>query len=109
MQEVGLRSLSTISRGSIRVEKNPTLCFVDTIDWSRITIKSATTDNIMRVNKPVNECPTCSGTSKPENNSENKNILETQLICPVVDEVKQSFCWNRQTCQQSKEYVTFGS
>lgn len=60
----------------------------------------------MQLNKPVNECPTCPGTSKPENNSDNKNPVETQ-ICPIVEDMKQSVCWNRQTCQQSEEYFEF--
>lgn len=36
LQEIGLKSLTSIVRGDIRIQKNPNLCFVDTIDWSRI-------------------------------------------------------------------------
>lgn len=36
LQEIGLKSLTNILRGDIRIEKNPNLCFVDTVDWSRI-------------------------------------------------------------------------
>ena len=36
LQEIGLKSLTNIVRGDIRIEKNPNLCFVDTVDWSRI-------------------------------------------------------------------------
>lgn len=35
-QEIGLRSLTNIQRGSVFIERNPNLCFVDTIDWARI-------------------------------------------------------------------------
>lgn len=37
LQEIGLHSLTNIVRGSVRFEKNPALCYVDTIDWDRIT------------------------------------------------------------------------
>lgn len=36
LQEIGLHSLTTIVRGSVRFEKNPALCYVDTIDWDLI-------------------------------------------------------------------------
>lgn len=36
LQELGLHSLTNILRGSVRFEKNPTLCYVDTIDWDMI-------------------------------------------------------------------------
>jgi len=36
LQEIGLHSLTNILRGSVRFEKNPTLCYVDTIDWDII-------------------------------------------------------------------------
>ena len=36
LQEIGLRSLTDILRGSVRFEKNPALCYVDTIDWDVI-------------------------------------------------------------------------
>ena len=37
MRDIGLQSLTTIVRGGVRIEDNPYLCFVDTIDWSRIS------------------------------------------------------------------------
>lgn len=36
LQEIGLTRLTDIVRGSVRIEKNPNLCFADTIDWDRI-------------------------------------------------------------------------
>jgi hypothetical protein len=36
LQELGLNSLTNILRGSVRFEKNPTLCYVDTVDWDVI-------------------------------------------------------------------------
>lgn len=36
LQEIGLHSLTDILRGSVRFEKNPSLCYADTIDWNII-------------------------------------------------------------------------
>jgi len=36
LQELGLYSLTDILRGGVRIEKNPLLCFVDTVSWDRI-------------------------------------------------------------------------
>jgi hypothetical protein len=35
-QELGLYSLTDILRGGVRIEKNPLLCFVDTVNWDLI-------------------------------------------------------------------------
>jgi hypothetical protein len=36
LQELGLYSLTDILRGGVRIEKNPLLCFVDTVNWDLI-------------------------------------------------------------------------
>ena len=36
LQELGLYALTDILRGSVRVEKNPLLCYVDTVNWELI-------------------------------------------------------------------------
>jgi len=36
LQELGLSSLTDIQRGSVLIEKNPNLCFVESIDWNSI-------------------------------------------------------------------------
>jgi hypothetical protein len=36
LQELGLYALTNILRGSVRIEKNPLLCFVDTVNWELI-------------------------------------------------------------------------
>ncbi|KAK1131016.1 hypothetical protein K0M31_017319 [Melipona bicolor] len=48
LQEVGLHSLTTVVRGSVRFEKNPALCYVDTIDWDLIA-KSGKGEHIIVV------------------------------------------------------------
>lgn len=34
--KLDLRNLTAIERGAVRIEKNPSLCFTDTIDWNLI-------------------------------------------------------------------------
>jgi len=36
LHEIGLNSLTNIIRGAVHIEKNPQLCYVDTIDWEHI-------------------------------------------------------------------------
>lgn len=36
LQELGLHALTDVLRGSVRIEKNPLLCFVDTVNWELI-------------------------------------------------------------------------
>lgn len=37
LEEIGLISLQTIQRGSVRIEKNDKLCYAEMIEWSLIT------------------------------------------------------------------------
>jgi hypothetical protein len=36
LQELGLFALTNILRGGVLIEKNPLLCFVDTVNWELI-------------------------------------------------------------------------
>ncbi|XP_043280650.1 insulin-like receptor [Venturia canescens] len=82
LQEIGLHSLTDILRGSVRFEKNPALCYVDTIDWDLIA-KAGRGEHVISGNKPRNGCPVCdkhcpSRSTKPDD----------------------TLCWNRQHCQK---------
>lgn len=81
VQEIGLKSLIKIERGSVWVENNPELCFVDTIDWTLIT--SGSNENIIKNNKALHKCPKCSTDMRPGN-------------------ITNQTCWNQQHMQQSK-------
>ena len=37
MEDLGLVSLRSIVRGAVRIERNPQLCYVDTVDWTALT------------------------------------------------------------------------
>ncbi|XP_011696536.1 PREDICTED: insulin-like receptor [Wasmannia auropunctata] len=84
LQEIGLFSLTNILRGSVRFEKNPTLCYVDTIDWD-IIAPAGKGGHVIMDNKPTNGCPVC----------------DKFLRCPIRQtKPDQTLCWNRTHCQQ---------
>jgi Receptor L domain len=41
LTEIGLSRLMEIERGNVRIEKNEKMCFVDTINWPKITTMSS--------------------------------------------------------------------
>ncbi|XP_012136523.2 insulin-like receptor-like isoform X2 [Megachile rotundata] len=83
LQEIGLHSLTTIVRGSVRFEKNPALCYVDTIDWDLIA-KAGKGENVISGNNPKNGCPVC------------------EKHCPQSSTNPDEFlCWNQQHCQRT--------
>lgn len=96
LQEIGLYSLTDITNGLIRIDKNPSLCFVNTIDWDRIAHEKG--DHFIRISKPENECAVCSG------NESGKEAGITNS-CPKAPKTNSEdrdryLCWNRQHCQK---------
>ncbi|XP_054160500.1 insulin receptor-like [Oppia nitens] len=92
LQQIGLRSLTHIVRGAVRIEKNPNLCFIETIDWDRIA-RSAKNGHYIHGNKARKECPTCSS-----------KCLYGSTRTPdgkVIGDQSGRLCWNSQndSCQ----------
>nr|KAG5703678.1 hypothetical protein BaRGS_002552 [Batillaria attramentaria] len=56
LEEIGLISLTTIMRGAVRLTKNKRLCYVDTIDWSRIAVGMKESDHHIQENKDARDC-----------------------------------------------------
>uniref|UniRef100_A0A671XZZ4 Tyrosine-protein kinase receptor n=1 Tax=Sparus aurata TaxID=8175 RepID=A0A671XZZ4_SPAAU len=54
LKDIGLYNLRNITRGAIRIEKNPELCYLDSIDWS--LIMDAEFNNYIAGNKQSKEC-----------------------------------------------------
>ncbi|XP_052240273.1 insulin-like peptide receptor isoform X2 [Dreissena polymorpha] len=54
LEELGLPSLVSVPRGAVRLTKNPNLCYIETIDWTRIVKQH--TDNLFKQNKMLSEC-----------------------------------------------------
>ncbi|XP_066996033.2 insulin-like peptide receptor [Anabrus simplex] len=82
LQEIGLHSLTDILRGSVRLEKNPQLCYVKTIDWDLIA-KAGKDGHYIKGNRNENECPMCPNGDK----------------CPK-SATGSPLCWNRNHCQK---------
>jgi hypothetical protein len=92
LEELGLVGLTSIMRGAVRLEKNPNLCYIGTIDRPRITNSSHKTmpsDSLMREhfikNKKTKECVNTCLHGCPRTN---------------VDGIENHRCWSSQDCQK---------
>ncbi|XP_031443012.1 insulin-like growth factor 1 receptor isoform X2 [Clupea harengus] len=80
LKDIGLYNLRNITRGAIRIEKNPELCYLKSLDFSRIM---DTGNNFIAGNKQAKECgDVCPG------------LMEDQQQC--VDHR----CWTSSHCQK---------
>ncbi|XP_056235252.1 insulin receptor b [Seriola aureovittata] len=89
LKEVGLHSLMNITRGAVRIEKNPDLCYLATLDWSKIL--DSVEDNFIVANKNDRECgDVCPGTA------------QGQTICPqnTINGHFRGRCWSQNHCQR---------
>ncbi|KAH8369250.1 hypothetical protein KR009_005630 [Drosophila setifemur] len=83
LRELGLVELLRVQRGFIRIESNPMLCFVETVDWMHMLGNGTRQHFSIKHNKPPSHCPLCGGLSADY--SFNQNSSE--------------FCWNLNTSQ----------
>uniref|UniRef100_A0A1B6GW53 Tyrosine-protein kinase receptor n=1 Tax=Cuerna arida TaxID=1464854 RepID=A0A1B6GW53_9HEMI len=74
LEDIGLKSLKEITKGSVIIYKNRSLCFVKTINWSLIQNKSDVNKNYMSLNYDPAYCPPC-------------------------PQCKDGLCWNGADCQ----------
>ena len=90
LKELGLYSLMNITRGAVRIEKNNELCYLATIDWSRIL--DSVEDNYIVLNKDDNEeCgDICPGTAKGK----------TSCPATVINGQFVERCWTHSHCQK---------
>ncbi|XP_066491075.1 insulin receptor isoform X2 [Tiliqua scincoides] len=90
MREIGLYNLMNITRGAVRIEKNDELCYLSTIDWSRIL--DSVEDNYIVANKDdKEECgDVCPGAMQGKSN------------CPatVINGIFIERCWTLEHCQR---------
>lgn len=90
LQDIGLRSLTNIIRGDVRIEKNPNLCYVETIDWSRIT-----RNYMFQANMDPSACTNC---------NEQCPIVSARRIegnsTMVVGDNFSRVCWSGDICQK---------
>jgi len=96
METVGLPSLTHIMNGGVRIEKNPNLCYVDTIDWKKIVVKPNDKKSHIEIadnqesNKCLDKCP-----SKCEQSCWNVEQCQRVLVpCPFGTEYShQELCY----------------
>ncbi|XP_051549350.1 insulin receptor-like isoform X1 [Myxocyprinus asiaticus] len=89
LKEIGLLSLTNITRGSVRIEKNPDLCYLSTIDWSKIL--DSAEDKYLMANKDHRECgDVCPGT------------ITGKITCTqtTINDHYGERCWNQNHCQR---------
>ncbi|CAN9503462.1 unnamed protein product [Ophioblennius macclurei] len=89
LREIGLHSLMNITRGAVRIEKNPDLCYLSTLDWSKIL--DSVEDNYIVDNKEDRECgDVCPGAAV------GKTTCQTTTINGHFSER----CWTQNHCQR---------
>ncbi|XP_032416540.1 insulin-like growth factor 1 receptor [Xiphophorus hellerii] len=89
LKDIGLYNLRNITRGAIRIEKNPELCYLDSVDWS--LIMDAEFNNYIAGNKQSKECSdVCPG------------IMENNPMCKktMFNNNYNYRCWNSHHCQK---------
>lgn len=96
IEEVGLVSLTHISRGAVRIEKNPMLCFADTIDWDLIT--DANMVSYIQDNQKSNACPVCP--THVTYLQDGKNVTHECPKGPNAAGQIKWHCWNHEHCQK---------
>ncbi|XP_063741563.1 insulin receptor a [Eleginops maclovinus] len=89
LREIGLHSLMNITRGAVRIEKNPDLCYLSTLDWSKIL--DTVEDNYIMANKNDRECgDVCPGAA----------IGKTTCQTTTINGHFSERCWTQNNCQR---------
>ncbi|XP_052332107.1 insulin receptor-like [Oncorhynchus keta] len=97
LRDIGLHSLMNITRGAVRIEKNPDLCYLSTLDWSKIL--DTVEDNYIVSNKNAREC----GDVCPGALAKGKATCQQTTINGNFNER----CWTHKHCQRSKTLGSF--
>jgi len=96
LEDVGLGSLTHIMRGAVRLEKNPNLCYINTIDWQRITSVDEESNFIMQ-NKDIDEC-----VNVCPRNAQDQNICYPKENADGTPDGYNYLCWNGDKCQKGQ-------
>ena len=84
LKELGLINLKSISKGVVRMQDNPELCHVETVDWGEMTVGDPSGTNLAL---------------------RNRNLIECNDMCPtvcnktMVNRKLKSRCWTSTDCQ----------
>uniref|UniRef100_A0A1A8QE15 Tyrosine-protein kinase receptor n=2 Tax=Nothobranchius TaxID=28779 RepID=A0A1A8QE15_9TELE len=89
LREIGLHSLMNITRGAVRIEKNPDLCYLSTLDWSKVL--DSVEDNYIMANKNDRECgDVCPGAA----------VGKTTCQATTINGHFSERCWTQNHCQR---------
>ncbi|XP_062122366.1 LOW QUALITY PROTEIN: insulin-like receptor [Drosophila sulfurigaster albostrigata] len=92
LEDLSLTNLRAITNGGVRIEKNPKLCFVSTVNWDKILPLNATKDAVvLKNNNNELECLRCPG--------ENSIIAQSDAPECRYGSDNKSYCWNSHACQ----------
>ncbi|KAH8243532.1 hypothetical protein KR032_008318, partial [Drosophila birchii] len=100
---LGLPNLRSISHGSVRIEKNRVLCYVETIDWLHIMGENATeSEAVVQMNGREMDCPKCAEEVKVIGDGQDSTALSVTGResggCRKQDNNKR-YCWDSKHCQ----------
>ena len=88
LEELGLVSLTSIPNGAVRLEKNPNLCYIETIDWTKIATGVPEEENFFKGNKDTKECVnTC-----PANCDKTMGYDSPELRCWTLKDCQKMLC-----------------
>lgn len=96
LTDLGLQSLQHISRGAVRIDSNPNLCYADTIDWSKVAPHSSVPFHFIQNNRQTFNCQSC------------PMLINSVEICPTAENTTsysfykdgRHLCWNMEKCQR---------
>lgn len=106
LQEIALPKLNDILRGSVRIENNPNLCYVTSVNWDHICKHTFVPHFIKgNNNRCNNKCPkNCRAwTLKLNNNGDfsSRYVGDVSRVGAREDNGTVTFCWNNKECQES--------
>ncbi|XP_026320144.1 insulin receptor-like isoform X2 [Hyposmocoma kahamanoa] len=87
LEMLGLRSLTTIERGAVRIQNNDRLCYTNSIDWNRIILDGSAQNNKIGSNYDTRLCGLCP----------NRNTGDHQC---QTDASGRQLCWDDKHCQK---------
>jgi len=97
LENLGLWNLRQIVRGAVRIERNPRLCYIDTIDWSAV-LSDRKVDNFIVQNRDSYECVNVCPRQEPSGS-----------YCPTMvvtlddgEKFSQPLCWKSDKCQSGE-------
>ena len=100
MVRVGLPSLTHIMNGGVRIEKNPLLCYVDTIDWKKIVVQENDKNSHIEIidnqspNNCLDKCPAKCSDDGCWSSTECQRVI---VPCPEGTDFKDQMMCTRST------------